>query len=104
MDETIVRLGSIDKILKLPFKDQIKMEVVGFIVRDPINVALFDETGAIADDSWNAPKLWSKVQKAFDRDLKDGNLVNANVSKKSAAQSKIALMKSQVQGYLDSWK
>jgi hypothetical protein len=104
MDETIVRLGSIDKILKLPFKDQIKMEVVGFIVREPINVALFDETGAIADDSWNAPKLWSKVQKAFDRDLKDGNLVNANASKKSAAQSKIGLMKTQVQGYIDSWK
>ena len=104
MDETIVRLGAIDKLLKLPFKDQIKLEAVGFIVREPIVVSLLDESGNIADDSWNAPKLWKKVLRAFDRDLKDGNLVNASDAQKNASKAKIAQMKAQVQAYLDSWK
>ena len=104
MDETIIRLGSIDKILKLPFKDKIRMDVVGFIVREPINVSLFDEAGNISDDSWNAPKMWKKVMRAFDRDLKDGNPVSTTEAKKNASQAKIDQMKSQVQSYLDSWK
>lgn len=103
MDETITRLGAIDKILKLPFKDQIKLEAVGFIVRDQVVVSVYDEAGNIADDSWNAPKLWKKVLKAFDRDLKDGNIVSGSSMGADATKAKISLMKSQVQSYLDSW-
>jgi len=104
MDETIKRLGSMNKILKLPFKAELKLEATGFVVRDNIVVSLYDETGSFGSDDWNAPKLWKKVLKAFDRDLKDGNLVTVNEAQQTATKAKITLMKSEVQNYLDSWK
>jgi hypothetical protein len=103
MDETILRLGSMDKILKLPFKSDVKMDVVGFFIRENISVALYDESGDFLMDTWNAPKLWKKVNKAFDRDLKDGNLISASEAKKQAVASKIAAMKATVQNFIESW-
>ncbi|MBC7713105.1 MAG: hypothetical protein H7177_07185 [Rhizobacter sp.] len=102
MNEAIVRLGSIDAILKTPFKNKIKMEINTFIAKDPIVVSLYDETGAM-DDSWNAPKLWKKVMKRFDQDLKDGNIVTGSSVKTDAVLNEIARLRATVQNYLDSW-
>lgn len=108
MQETITRLGAIDKILKLykvdpAFKTETKLEIVGFLKQDPIKVSLYDGDN-FGDDIWNAPKLWKKVLKAFDRDLKNGNVMTTTADKKTAVKSKIDLMKKDVQGYIDSWK
>ncbi|MGZ3790582.1 MAG: hypothetical protein ACXVLQ_18875 [Bacteriovorax sp.] len=103
MRETIVRLGSIDSILKAPYKANVRMDINGFIGRDPIVAALYDEAGKM-DDSWNAPKLWKKVLKRFDQDLKDGNIVAGSSVNSSAVQNEIAELKATVQNYLDSWK
>lgn len=102
MNETIVRLGAIDSILKTPFKNKVKMEINTFLGRDPIVASLYDETGAM-DDSWNAPKLWKKVMKRFDQDLKDGNIVTGSSVKATDLQNEIARLKATVQNYLDSW-
>lgn len=102
MKETIIRLGAIDNILKSTFKNQIKMEINTFIGREPIAVSLYDENGEM-DDSWNAPKLWKKVMKRFDQDLKDGNIVTGSSANPSDVQNAIAGLKATVQNYLDSW-
>lgn len=109
MDETIKKLASIDKILKLyqvdpALKTNIALEAVGFVKRDPIVVTLYNEEGAISDERWNAPVLWKKVLKKFDRDLKDGNVIAASSSKNSATQAKINQMKAEVQSYINSWQ
>lgn len=103
MRETITRLGSIDAILKMPFKEKVKMDINTFIGRDPIVASLYDEDGKM-EDSWNAPKLWKKVMKRFDQDLKDGNIVMGSSSKATAVQQEIVDLKANVQSYLDSWK
>lgn len=103
MKETVTRLGAIDSILKLPFKSKIALNVAGFIGQDAIEISLYDATGAM-DDSWNAPKLWNKVLKRFDQDLKDGNIVQGSSSKSSAVAEEIATLKATVQTYIDSWK
>lgn len=103
MKETIVRLGAIDSILKMPFKEKVSMNIDTFIEKAPITAALFDENGQM-DDSWNAPKLWKKVMKRFDQDLKDGNIVTGSSVKTSEVQSEIADLKATVQNYIDSWK
>jgi hypothetical protein len=102
MKETIVRLGSIDAILKTPFKDKIKMNINTFLGRDPIVASLYDETGAM-DDSWNAPKLWKKVLKRFDQDLNDGNIVTGSRVNTNDVKNEIVGMRATVQNYLDSW-
>jgi hypothetical protein len=102
MRETITRLGAIDKILKSPFKDQVKMNLDTFLEHGPITVALFDENGKM-DDSWNAPELWKKVLLRFDQDLKDGNIVTGSTKSAGEVQGEIAQLKAQVQNYLSSW-
>lgn len=103
MRETITRLGAIDSILKMPFKEMVKLNIDSFIERDPITVSLYDETGKM-DDSWNAPELWKKVLIRFDQDLKDGNIVTGSRSTASEVKAEIASLKSTVQNYIDSWK
>ena len=103
MRELVVRLGAIDSILKTSFKDKVKLSVDTFIGRDAITVSLFDENGKM-DDSWNAPKLWKKVLKRFDQDLKDGNMIEGTSAEFDKTQTEIADLKATVQGYLNSWK
>ena len=109
MRETISKLGSIDKILKLAIanpelKTDIKMEFTSFPIHTPIVTSLFDDKGVITDPSWNAPVLWKKVLSKFKSDLKSGNLIGATTDSQGQANTDIALMKAQVQTYLDSWK
>ncbi|MFA6236338.1 MAG: hypothetical protein WC635_03335 [Bacteriovorax sp.] len=103
MKETITRLGSIDYILKLPFKAKVGMKIDGFLGKDALVASLYDETGKM-DDSWNAPKLWKKVLKRFDQELKDGNIVEGSSSKTTAVQQEIADLKATVMEYIESWK
>lgn len=102
MRETIKRLGSIDSILKMPFKDKIKFSIDTFLEHDPIIASLYDENGQM-DDSWNAPILWKKVLIRFDQDLKDGNVVNGGSTRASEVKNEIAALKSTVQNYIESW-
>lgn len=101
--ETIVRLGAIDSILKLPFREHVKMHLDTFVEHEAISASLFDENGKMAD-SWNAPKLWKKVLKRFDQDLKDGNIVRGSKADNGQVQTEITELKATVQNYLDSWK
>lgn len=103
MRETITRLGAIDKILKAPFKENVKLNIDTFLERDPISVSLFDQSGKM-DDSWNAPQLWKKVMVRFDQDLKDGNIVTGSGKSASDVQYDIAKMRAQVQSNIDSWQ
>lgn len=103
MRETITRLGAIDKILKMPFKEHIKLNIDTFLEREPISLTLFDQSGKM-DDSWNAPELWKKVMVRFEQDLKDGNIVNGSGKKASDIQYEIVTMKAQVQSHIDSWQ
>lgn len=103
MRETITRLGSIDSILKMPFKENIKLNIDSFLEHDPIMVSLYDKDGKM-DDSWNAPTLWKKVLIRFDQDLKNGNIVTGSNSKASDVQAEIASLKLTVQNYIESWK
>ncbi len=102
MRETISRLGAIDSILKMPFKEKVKMEISGFLGKDPIVSSLFDAQGNM-DDSWDAPKIWKKVFKRFDQDLKDGNIVEGSSANSTTVQNEIAELKTTVQKYIDSW-
>lgn len=103
MRETITRLGAIDKILKTPFKEHVKLNIDTFLEREPITLTLFDQSGKM-DDSWNAPELWKKVLIRFEQDLKDGNIVNGSGKKASDVQYEIVTMKAQVQSHIDSWQ
>lgn len=103
MEDLITRLGAIDSILKAPFKEKVKMNIDTFIERAPITAALYDEEGKM-EDSWNAPKLWKKVMKRFDQDLKDGNIVMGSRANSSAVKNQISDLKATVQNYIDSWK
>ncbi len=103
MRETIVRLGAIDAVLKSPYKEKVKMNIDTFIERPGVITALYDENGKMAD-SWNAPKLWKKVMKRFDQDLKDGNITIGTKLDHSKVQNDIADLKATVQNYIDSWK
>jgi hypothetical protein len=102
MRETITRLGSINAILKLPFKEMVKLNIDTFIAHEPITVSLYDDTGKM-DDSWNAPELWKKVLLRFDQDLKDGNIVTGSRSTASDVRADISSMRATVQNYIDSW-
>ncbi len=109
MNDAITKIESIDKILKLYLKDPvfkklIKMDIDGFLKRDAISVSLYSDDGNFADPNWSTPKLWKKVLKAFDRDLKAVNLLAAPQDQKDEALKKINLMKARVQANLDSWK
>ncbi len=103
MNEAITRLGSIDNILKMPFKNEVKMNVTGFLKRDAIAVSAYAEDGTL-DALWNMPKLWKKVLKAFDRDLKDGNIVRGSSSSQKEVSAKIASMKRRVEAYIKLWE
>ncbi|MBC7537407.1 MAG: hypothetical protein H7281_01195 [Bacteriovorax sp.] len=103
MRELIVRLGAMDSILKSPFKDKVKINIDTFIARDPIVASLYDDAGKM-EDSWNAPKLWKKVLKRFDQDLKDGNVVEGSSVKTTDVQNEITQLKATVQTYVGSWQ
>lgn len=103
MRELVVRLGAIDSILKAPFKANVKMNIDTFIAKEPIVAALYDVDGKM-EDAWNAPKLWKKVLKRFDQDLKDGNVIEGSSINPDDLQLEIAQVKASVQIYLDSWK
>lgn len=100
--ETISRLGAIDSILKMPFKEKVSMNIDGFLGRDPIVVSLFDKDGNM-DDSWNVPVIWKKVLKRFDEDLKDGNIVAGSSVNAAEIQNEISQLKTTVQNYISSW-
>ncbi|MDO9181094.1 MAG: hypothetical protein Q7U04_01735 [Bacteriovorax sp.] len=102
MEETINRIGSIDFLLKTPFKNYIKMNVTGFLKADAIEISLF--TNGEMDDTWNAPKLWKKVMAGFKSDLKDGNVVTGSSVEQTNLSIQIAALKAKVQAYQDSWK
>jgi len=102
MRETITRLGAIDKILKTPYKEQVKLNIDTFLEHEPITISLYDQSGKM-DDSWNAPELWKKVLIRFDQDLKDGNIVTGSSTKAADVQGEIAALKAQVMAYIESW-
>jgi len=102
MEETVMRISSIDYLLKTPFKNEIKMSVTGFLKQDPIELSLY--TDGLMEDIWNAPKLWKKVMNGFKNDLRDGNVITGTPANQANLSKRIDELKVTVQSYLDSWK
>ena len=102
MRQAITRLGYIDSILKLPYNNEIKLEVNTFLGRDQIVAVLVQPDGTM-DDSWNAPRLWKKMSKRIDQDLTNGKVATGSVANPTKIQSDIADLKATVQSYIDSW-
>ena len=129
MEEAINKVASIDKILKLSFKYDISMKIVGFVKHAPIIESLYvcklpdvvksdgsikvgknvscnvpKSSGEVMSRTWNAPELWEKIDEAFDTDLKNGNIVTGSNVNASDVQTKVSEMRERVKSLIASWK